>query len=261
MSGRYQALLTYVAADFELILSTVRSLVSDKMSRSSAPDFNNVFKTQFEGAQTSYGEYFSKKNSENKNCSKKIWRLPTFSTFFWHKKSGKNRLGQYFFFNKFFKTQFERAQISLCEYFSKTNFRKQNLFKTHLGRVNFFVVFSNIKKVEKVDPPHIFFEQFLFSEIFFWEIFPIWNLSSFKLGFKNIVKIRSTTSRHFIRYDWTHCSFEKRMLVIQYKLEVTARVLAESVPMIFGTRALLKRALVLNACRTHRVLSTLKSTR
>ena len=41
---------------------TVRSLVSDKMSRSSAPDFNNVFKTQFEGAQISYGEYFSKKN-------------------------------------------------------------------------------------------------------------------------------------------------------------------------------------------------------
>ena len=45
------------------------------------------------------------------------------------------------------------------------------------------------------------------------------------------------------------------------ELEVTARVLAESVPMIFGTRALLKRALVPNAWRTHRVLSTLKSTR
>ena len=41
--------------------STVRSVVSDKMSRSSASDFNNVFKTQFEGAQISYGEYFSKK--------------------------------------------------------------------------------------------------------------------------------------------------------------------------------------------------------
>ena len=32
--------------------------------------------------------------------------------------------------------------------------------------------------------------------VFFLEIFPIWNLSSFKLGFKKIVKIRSTTSRH-----------------------------------------------------------------
>ena len=118
------------------------------------------------------------------------------------------------FFQQIFKTQFEGAQISHCEYFSKTNFRKQNLFKTHLGRVNFFVVFSNIKKVEKVDPPHIFFEQFLFSEIFFWEIFPIWNLSSFKLGFKNIVKIRSTTSRHFIRYDWTHCTWLWFYLVV-----------------------------------------------
>ena len=32
------------------LLDTVRSLVSDKMSRSSAQDFNNVFETQFEGA-------------------------------------------------------------------------------------------------------------------------------------------------------------------------------------------------------------------
>ena len=43
-------------------------------------------------------------------------------------------------------------------------------------------------------------------------------------------------------------------------LEVTARVLAESVPLVFGTRAPLKRALVPTACRAHRVLSTLLST-
>ena len=60
--------------------------------------------------------------------------------------------------------------------------------------------------------------------------------------------------------------YEKNMTTVNFILigfivEVTARVLAESVPMIFGTRALLKRALVPNACRTHRVLSTLKSTR
>ena len=71
----------------------------------------------------------------------------------------------------------------------------------------FFPLFLCQKKVEKVGKRHIFFEQFLFSEIFFWEIFPIWNLSSFKLGFKNIVKIWSTTSRHFIRYEWTHCKW------------------------------------------------------
>jgi hypothetical protein len=43
-------------------------------------------------------------------------------------------------------------------------------------------------------------------------------------------------------------------------LEVTARVLAESVLMFFGTRALLKRAPVPTACRALCVLSTLLST-
>ena len=45
-----------------------------------------------------------------------------------------------------------------------------------------------------------------------------------------------------------------------HELEVTARVLAESVLMYFGTRALLKRAPVPTSCRAHRVLSTLLST-
>ena len=39
-----------------------------------------------------------------------------------------------------------------------------------------------------------------------------------------------------------------------FTVEVTERVLAESVPMVFGTRALLKRAPVLTTCRGRRVL-------
>ena len=114
----------------------------------------------------------------------------------------------------FLKPSLKELKFHMGNISQKKISENKNLFKTHLGRVNFFVFFSNIKKVEKVDPPHIFFEQFLFSEIFFWEIFPIWNLSSFKLGFKNIVKIRSTTSRHFIRYDWTHCTWLWFYLVV-----------------------------------------------
>ena len=67
---------------------------------------------------------------------------------------------------------------------------------------------------------------------------------------------------NFFHFFQTFSEFCGRVIKLNLssQLEVTARVLAESVLMFFGTRALLKRASVPTACRALRVLSTLLST-
>ena len=64
-----------------------------------------------------------------------------------------------------------------------------------MRRIDFFDFFDVRKNDEKVDPTQMGFEQILFSEICFWEIFTMWNMSSFKLGFEKFVENKYWPSR------------------------------------------------------------------
>ena len=61
---------------------TVRSFVSDQMSRSRSPDFESFFKNRFKRAQISYGEYFSNRKFWKKNDLKKTMKWVDFFNFF-----------------------------------------------------------------------------------------------------------------------------------------------------------------------------------
>ena len=78
------------------------------------------------------------------------------------------------------------------------------MFKKIMRRIDFFDFFDVRKNGEKVDPTQMVFERIYFSEICFWEIFTMWNLSSFKLGFEKFVE------KNIGRVDFFHFCYVRK---------------------------------------------------
>ena len=129
------------------------------------------------------GNISQKKISENKNCSKKIWRLPTFSTFFWHKKSGKNRLGQYFFSTNFSKPSLKELKFHIVNIFQKQISENKICSKPIWVGSTFSSFFRTSKKSKKSIRLIFFLNNFYFLKFFFEKYSPyeIWAPSNWVL--------------------------------------------------------------------------------